>query len=137
MSKIFPVESVINGQPTFTEPLASILSHLSEGGAISVLTPLEHHTDRQRRWIKGVCLRGLSEWSGETAEWWDRELKKQCFGAELLKRDTWLAENGQPVTRLTIKGVGKRNLTKFIENILSKAIEMGWPVSPPDSELRK
>ena len=39
--------------------------------------------------------------------------------------------------RLTTKGVGKRNMTNFIEEILSQAIHKGWPVSAPDSDLRR
>ncbi len=132
----YQVKSIVDNQPTFEKPLNEILGDLKEGGAIVTLTPLEYHTDRQRRWYKGIALKGLSDWSGETTEWWDRELKKHCFGAELLKRETWLTEKGQPVSRLTIVGVGKKNLTAYIENILSKAIEMDWPITPPDPELR-
>ena len=133
----YQVIQIIDGQPCFEKPLDEILAGLEMGGALKILTPLEYHTDRQRKWYKGICLKGLSEWSGETSAWWDRELKKHCFGAELLKRETWLTERGQPVSRLTIVGVGKKNMTAFIENILSKSIEMDWPVTPPDKELRK
>lgn len=136
---IYQIQTIIDGQPTFKDEvkLNEILADLKVGGALQTLSPLEYHTDRQRKWYKGICLKGLSDWSGESKQWWDRELKKHCFGAELLKRETWLAENGQPVSRLTIVGVGKKNLTEFIDNILSKSIEMNWPVTEPDSDLRK
>lgn len=133
----YPVTKMIDGEPCFEKPLNEILADLEEGGAIRTLTPLQYHTHRQRKWYKGICLAGLSDWSGETKEWWDRELKKHCHGAELLKRETWLSERGQPVSRLTIVGVGKKKMTAFIENILSKAVEMIWPVTEPDPELRK
>jgi len=132
----YKVISIVENEPTFEKPLKEILADLKSGGALKTLTPLEYHTDQQRKWYKGIALKGLSEWSGETPAWWDRELKKHCFGAELLKRETWLSERGDPVSRLTIVGVGKKNLTQFIENILSKAIEMDWPITPPDPELR-
>jgi len=140
MSKTFPVTAIINGIPCFSEPLDSILSHLSEGGAISVMTPLEHHTARQRRWYRGICLKGLSEWNGDTVDEWDLRLKDKCNGVELLKKmPITLTLYGQDIvaSRLSIVGVGKRKMTAYIENILSKAIEMGWPVQPPDSDLRK
>lgn len=137
MAKTLRITDVIDGEPCFDAPIEELWQVCKKGGAIKVLDPLEYHTDRQRRWYKGVCLKGLSDWSGETSEWWDRELKKHCFGDELLKREEWLTMKGQPVSRLTVVGVGKKNMTAFIENILSKSIEMEWPVTAPDPELRK
>ena len=136
------VESIIDGQPTFAVPLDAILAELQIGGALKTLTPLEYHTEQQRRWYKGVCLKGLSDWNGDTPEEWDLRLKADCGGNELLNRDTILARfrrSGTPLLcdRLTIVGVGKKNMTAFIENILSRAIEMDWPVTPPDPELRR
>ena len=140
----YQVKSIINGEPTFSKPLTAILSELKVGGCIKTLTPLEYHTDRQRRWIKGVCLRNLSDWSGDTKEEWDLRLKALCGGNELLKKETIYLGPGTTCERLTIIGVGKRNLTAYIENILSKAIEMDWKdtegnpiIVPPDPELRK
>lgn len=131
-----PVVSMIDGQPTFDKPLGEILSGLKMGGAIMTLSPLEHHTDRQRRWYKGICLKGLADWNGDTVDEWDLRLKSLCNGNELLKKETIYLGPGTSCVRLTIVGVGKRNLTQFIENILSKSIEMDWPVTPPDPELR-
>jgi hypothetical protein len=126
----------IGDQITFSKPLKEILDSVEHGGAIKVLSPLEAHTDRQRRWYKGVCIKGLSDWSGDTPSEWDLRLKAQCGGTELLKKEIIYMGVGSSCTRLTIRGVGKRNLTAYIENILSKAIEMDWPVTPPDPELR-
>jgi len=78
--------------------------------------------------------------NGETVGWWDTELKRECNGLALLKKEIFFmddsAGNRVGVGRLTTKGVGKRNMTLFIEEILSKAMEKGWNVSPPDPELR-
>ncbi len=133
----YPVKSIIEGQPTFEKPLSSILGGLVMGGCIKTLTPLEYHTDRQRRWYKGVCLAGLSDWNGDTVDEWDLRLKALCNGNELLKKETIYLGPGKHCVRLTIVGVGKKNLTAFIENILSKSIEMDWPVTPPDPDLRR
>lgn len=131
------VKSIIEGEPTFEKPLKEILAELNMGGALKTLSPLEYHTDRQRRWYKGICLTGLSDWNGDTKAEWDLRLKAECSGNELLKKETIYLGPAVSCTRLTIVGVSKRNLTEYIENILSKAIEMDWPVTPPDPELRK
>ena len=135
--KTYSVKSIIDGQPTFEQPLSEIVSTCKSGGAIAVLSPLEYYTDRQRKWYKGICLKGLSDWSGDTVDEWDLRLKADCNGNELLKKEKISFGAAQYVIRLTIKDVGKRNMTQFIENILSKAIEMDWPVTPPDPDLRK
>lgn len=137
------VKQIINGQPCFEKPLKEILAELEAGGALKTLSPLEHHTDRQRRWYKGVCLKDLvrHDENGETVGWWDTELKKECNGLALLKKEIFFIDDGAGnrvgVGRLTIKGVGKNNMTLFIEEILSRAMEKGWNVSPPDPDLRK
>jgi hypothetical protein len=132
---------LIDNKPTFSKDgapvhLKDLLASMQHGGAVKVLTPLESHTDRQRRWYKGVCLTGLSDWSGDTKDEWDLRLKAECNGNELLKKESILYADGQICTRLTIIDVGKRKMTQFIENILSLAITKDWPVTPPDPELR-
>lgn len=137
------VIAIIEGEPTFKKPLAEILSELVPGGAIKTLTPLEHITDRQRRWYKGVCLRDLvrNDENGETAGWWDTEVKKECNGLALLKKEVFFIDDGSGgrigIGRLTTKGVGKRNMTAFIEEILSQSMSRGWDIGPPDPDLRK
>jgi hypothetical protein len=132
----YPVIQLIDNQPTFEKPLQEILAELKEGGALKLLSPTEYHTDSQRRWYKGICLQGLSDWNGETKGEWDLRLKALCNGNELLKKESILFADGNLCTRLTIVGVGKKNFTQFIENILSLAIEQDWPVTAPDPELR-
>jgi len=142
MTNTYQVISMVNGQPTFEKPLQAILGELERGGAIRLLSPLEHHTDRQRRWYKGVCLPHLvqNDENGETAGWWDTELKRECNGLALLKKEIFFIDDGTGgrigVGRLTIKGVGKRNMAAFIEEILSKSLSKGWNISPPDEDLR-
>lgn len=133
----YQVQSIVEGQPTFEKPLSEILADLKIGGAIKTLSQLEYHTDQQRKWYKGVCLTALSDWSGDTKDEWDLKLKALCNGIELLKTETIYLGLSKTCKRLTIIGVGKKNLTQYIENVLSKSVEMDWPVTPPDPELRK
>jgi len=121
MPNTYQVISMVDGQPCFEKPLQAILAGLERGGAIKLLSPLEHHTDRQRRWYRGVCLPELvkNDENGETVGWWDTEIKKECNGLALLKKEIFFIDDGTGgrigVGRLTIKGVGKRNMTLFIE----------------------
>ena len=143
MAKTYPVQSMINGIPTFTKPMNEILADLEFGGALQILSPLESITDRQRRYYKGVVIPGLvkNDENGETAGWWDTELKRECNGLALLKKEIFFIDDGTGnrigVGRLTTKGVGKKNMTLFIEEILSQSMARGWNVSPPDPDLRK
>ena len=140
------VKSMIDGEPTFEKPLKEILAELKVGGALRTLSPVEYITDRQRRWYKGVCLRDLvkNDENGETKAWWDLEVKSKCNGLAYLKKEgiDFELKLGDEFTRVTIgrlttKGVGKRNMSAFIEEILSKSISEGWDISPPDPELRR
>ena len=132
----------IDDQPSFKVPLSEILSGLKPGGALEVLSPLEYHTARQRRWYKGVCLPWLvkHDENKESIGWWDDEVKRLCKGLELLKKEVYFIESvkGQkiPIGRLTTKGVGKKKMTAFIEEILAKSVEMNWGVAAPAPELR-
>jgi hypothetical protein len=127
---------MIDGQPTFEKPLDEILGTLKKGGAIKTMTAAEYISDRQRAWYRGPCLTGLSQWNGETVDEWDYRLKSLCNGVELLKmQDIYMGQN-ESVQRLSISGVGKKNMTAFIENILSLAITEDWPVTAPDKDLR-
>jgi len=123
--------------PRFAKQLTDIAAEVKPGGALKVLSPLDYHTAQQRKWYKGVCLKDLSDWNGETVDEWDLRLKALCNGNELLKHEHIYMGGNQYCDRLTIVGVGKKNLTRYIENIISKSIEMGWPVTPPDPELRR
>ena len=139
------VISMVDDEPTFKKPLKEILAELEVGGALKTLKSIEYITDRQRRWYKGVCLRDLVEndENGETMGWWDMEIKSKCNGLAYLKKEgiDFELKLGDEVTRVTIgrlttKGVGKKNMTLFIEEILSKSMVEGWDISPPDPDLR-
>ena len=139
---IHQVQDIVDDQPTFEKPLNEILAELREGGALQTLSPRENITIRQRKWYKGICLRDLvkNDENGETKAWWDTEVKKHCNGLAYLKKEIYFFEDGAGgrfgVGRLTTKGVSVKNMREFIEEILSKAMEKGWPVTPPNPELR-
>ena len=142
MSKTHQVKAFVDGEPCFEKPLSEILSTLVVGGAIKLLTPLEYVTDRQRRWYKGVAIPHMvkNDENGETAGWWDDEIKRQCRGLDYLKKEIYFYQDpigGKiGIGRLTTKGVGKKNMTLFIEEILSVSMVRGWGISPPDADLR-
>lgn len=96
----------------------------------------EYITDRQRRWYKGICLKGLSDWNGDTVDEWDYRLKTEC-GSEIFKMLEFEYEDKKFYRPESITSKGKRQITEFIENILSTAITKDWPVYPPDPDLRR
>lgn len=123
--------------PQFKKTYGDIMMEVKPGGALQVLTPLEYHTHRQRAWYRGICLPGLSDWNGDSVVKWDERLKKECHGKDLLKVEYWPLQDGTMLARLTIKNVGKRNMTQFIQEILNMALEKKWPITPPNPDLRK
>jgi len=139
----YKVINICCGQPTFEKPLPEILGELKRGGGVKLLDPIDYVTDQQRRWYKGVCLPWLAKHdeNQESVYWWDDEVKRLCSGLALLKQDIFFTQDVSgrkfPIGRLTTSGVGKRNMTQFIEEILAKSVEKGWGVAPPDKELRK
>ena len=136
------VIDIIDGEPTFEVPLSEIWAELTVGGAVKVLTPAEHITDRQRRWYKGILLPTLAKHdeNQETIGWWDTEVKRVCNGLAYLKKEIFFVEDGLGgkigIGRLTTKNVGKKNMSLFIEEILAQAVQRGWPIGPPDDDLR-
>lgn len=104
--------------------------------AIKVMNEDEWMTDRQRSWFKGVCCKGLSGWNGETLEEWSDRLKGEC-GSEIFKLNTYEIAGKKHYRFDSITSKSKKQITEFIENILSRAITMDWPVYPPDPDLRK
>lgn len=138
----YKILNIINSEPTFEVPLSKIWEACQKGGAVKILDPAEYITDQQRRWYKGICLPALVKWdeNGETLGWWDTEVKRQCNGLALLKKEIFYldSETGRiGIGRLTTKGVGVKKMKGFITEILSKAVANGWPLSEPDPELRK
>lgn len=148
----YRVIDIVNCEPVFGKPhskgtisVKEILADVKFGGALKTLTPLEYITEQQRRWYKGVCLRDLvkNDENGETMDWWDTEVKTKCKGLAYLKKEGIVVELklGDEITRVTIgrlttKGVGQKNMSLFIEEILSQSMVRGWNIGPPDPELR-
>lgn len=104
--------------------------------AIKVMNEDEWITDRQRRWYKGVCLKELSDWNGDTVDEWDYRLKVEC-GAEIFKMLKFQYGDMVYWRPESITSKRKKQMNQFIENILSKSITECWPVYPPDPDLRK
>jgi len=129
------VDITDDGTPLFDVAPSEIWASCVPGGVLRVLSPAEAHSARQRRWYRGVCLKGLSDWNGDTIGEWDYRLKVMC-GSDILPAETIYIGEGQVAARLTIQGASKKRLTAYIEAILSAAITHGWPVTPPDPELR-
>ncbi len=112
---------------------------------IKVMGESEYITERQRRWYKGVLLPHLvrNDPNGETLDWWDTEVKSKCGGLAYLKKEGIVVElklgdeiSRVSIGRLTTKNVGRKNMTNFIEEILSQSMQRGWGVASPDEELR-
>lgn len=119
--------------------MSEILGKLKHGGGLKVLTPVEYITDQQRKWYKGVCLPWLMKHdeNQESMEWWDTQVKRQCNGLGLLKKDIFFLDALNSVGRLTTKGVGVKKMTEFIEEILAVSVTKNWGIAPPDKELRR
>jgi len=125
----------IDGQPLTQWPTIQHEAAKYPHFVISVLNEDEAITDRQRRWYKGPCLTGLSEWNGETKDEWDYRLKIEC-GAEIFKVQKYQYGDMVYWRPESIANKTKKQITEYIENILSTAITNGWPVYPPDPDLR-
>ena len=125
-----------NGEPKTQWPAIHHEAAKHPHFAIVVLDEDEAITDRQRRWYKGICLKGLSDWNGETVDEWDYRLKVEC-GAEIFKMIRYEYKGKEFYRPQSITSKGKGKMTEFIENILSIAITKDWPVYPPDPDLRK
>ena len=86
---------------------AAALKHF----VIKVMNEDEWLTDRQRRWYKGICLRGLSEWNGETVDEWDYRLKVEC-GAEIFKVIEYEYEGKKYYRPESITSKSKKQMTR-------------------------
>jgi len=126
----------VDGTPQTQWPAIHREASKHKNFEIVVLNEDEAITDRQRRWYKGVCLKELSGWNGETVDEWDYRLKTEC-GSEIFKMLEFDYEGKKCFRPQSITSISKKNMTDFIENILSKSITMDWPVYPPDPDLRR
>ena len=136
MAKFFQGRTDEKGVPLTQWPAIQLEAAKYPHFVIVVLNEDEAMTDRQRRWYKGVCLTGLSDWNGETKDEWDYRLKIEC-GSEIFKVLKFTYGDMVYWRPESISGKSKKKMTEFIENILSKSITESWPVYPPDPDLRK
>ena len=140
MAKTYPRNNII-GQPEFEKPVDEIALEVPPGGALVVKSALEYITDQQRAYYRGVAVKTVAQETGYSEVEADGILKAACGGNELLKHEkVYLCNmpNGKPiiVDRLTIKGVGKINMSLFIDAVLAESVTQGWGVQPPDATLR-
>ncbi|MCK4625044.1 MAG: hypothetical protein KAV00_07025 [Phycisphaerae bacterium] len=128
---------IIDGQPTFPKPLSEILAEIEHGGAIQILSPLQYHTDRQRRWWKGVLLPALAKDTGESASIWEARLKLAVLPDDFAPE--YVTVNDRPYASVpSITKLGKKKMTALIDGAIDQLHSWGftWVVSP-DAELRK
>jgi len=131
----YKVIDMIDGLPTFAEPLNAILSQCQKGGAIKILNPLEHHTDKQRAWFKGILLPALSKDNGESVRQWEIKLISAIFPDDVQYH---ASKNQVFLVIPSISQYGKRKMTTLIEESVPMCHEWGFTwVNYPDPELRK
>ena len=144
----YPVISIVENQPTFKVKLEAILADLKVGGALQTLSPLEHHTDRQRRWFKGVLLPALAEDTGDSVGYWETKLKLADLPDDFQPFYVPMGKQIFPVIP-SITILGKRKMNLLIEGSVKHLREgvdekgnslygdkFQW-VTLPDPELRR
>ena len=133
----FEVISIIDGQPCFKKRLPEILAELKVGGAIKTLTPLEHITDRQRKWFKGILLPALAKDSGDSVGYWETKLKLAVLPDEFAPFYVPIGKQIFPVIP-SITILSKKKMNILIEGSVDKCHDWGFVwVTLPDKELRK
>ncbi len=128
---------MIDGTPTFEIPVSEILAGLKLNGALKVLSPIEYHTDRQRRWWKGVLLPALAKDTGDTITHWETRLKLAVLPDDFQPESVTVRKQTM-VFIPSITKLSKKKMNLLIEGSVAQCHEWGflW-VTLPDSELRK
>lgn len=131
------VISIIEGEPTFKKPLTEILSELTAGGALKILTPLEYITDQQIAWWKGVLLPALAKDSGDSVGYWETKLKMAVLPDDFVPFYVPLGKQVFPIIP-SITILSKKKMNLLIEGAVYQCQEWGflW-VTLPDPDLRK
>jgi len=135
----YQVQTIVDGEPTFQDEikLNEILADLKIGGALQTLTPLEYHTNQQRKWWKGILLPALAEDSGDSVSYWETKLKLAVLPDEF---QPYYVSIGKQVFSIipSITKLSKRKMNILIEGSVAQCHEWGlaW-VALPDVELRK
>jgi len=135
MPKTFNIINVINDEPAFDVPIKKMWQGCKKGGVFKYLDPAEAHTDRQRKWFKGVLLKELSKDNGDSVRQWEIKLIAAIFPEDI----KYMAVNKQvfPVAP-SVSTYGKKKMTELIEESVPMCHEWGFSwVTYPDEELRK
>ena len=133
--KKYPVQSKVDGHSTYEKPLQEIGDEAPLGGALLVLTPLEHHTDQQRKWFKGVLLKALSEDNGESVRQWEIKLISAIFPDDV---EYHACKNQVYLIVPSISSYGKHKMSILIDESVAMCQDWGFTwVTHPDPELRK
>ena len=131
------VQNMIEGCPTFAKPIWEILKELKPGGGLKILSPLEYHTEQQRKWWKGVLLPALQKDNGDSVESWETRLKLAVMPDEF---QPIIVRVGNAVyTQIpSITKLSKKKMNELIEGSVAKLHEwdFAW-VTLPDPELRR
>ena len=131
------VKQIIDGEPTIERPLNLILSELQVGGALKTMTPLEHITDRQRAWFKGILLPALAKDSGDSVGYWETKLKLAVLPDDFAPFYVPLGKQIFPIIP-SITKLSKKKMNVLIEGSVDKCQEWGFVwVTLPDKEKRK
>ena len=134
----FKITGKHEGMPSLDKSWEAVYAKMEVGGAIKTLSPLEAHTDRQRRWFKGVLLPALKEDTGDSVLVWENRLKREVMPDDF---PPTVCQDGSNVyvSLPSIKTLGKKKMNQLIEGSvahLRDKYELMW-VTLPDSDLRK
>ena len=134
--KIYQVKSMIGREPTVEVPLPLILAECELHGAIKVLSPAEYHTDRQRKFWKGILLPSLSKDSGDSVAHWEAKLKLAVMPDQFQPQTIVVGEcvfSSIP----SITTLSKKQMSDLIDGSVQQLHEWGFTwVTTPDETRR-
>lgn len=133
---MYPVQSIVEGRPTFEKPIEEIAAEAVLGGALKVLTPLEYITDQQRKWWKGVLLPALAKDSGDSIGFWETKLKLAVLPDDFQPYYVPFGRQVFPIIP-SITILSKKKMNILIEGSVAQCHEWGFVwVTLPDPALR-
>ena len=125
MSKMYPIVSIVDGQPTFKVPVSEIWESCKLGGCVHILDQAEFITEGQRKWWKGVLLPALAKDSGDSVSYWETRLKLAVLPEDFHPFYFPFGKQVFPVIpSITILGKKKTNI--LIEGSVEKCHEWGF-----------
>jgi len=133
----YEVKQIIDGEPTFEKPLKEILAELKVGGALKTMTPLEHITNQQIAWFKGILLPALAEDSGDSVGYWETKLKLAVLPDEFAPYYVPMGKQIFPIIP-SITILSKKKMNILIEGSVDKCHDWGFDwVTLPDKDKKK